>query len=106
MMTAIKKPFAYLATMLRRLVKRGSAARPIDLSLAKVVIAPGDTLLVTCDRFLAKEQAEQIKATSPHLCPASRSRFCAAVSAPLPSSPEAKGRGLSKVGANLFSDTD
>ncbi|MBD8654133.1 hypothetical protein IFT68_00645 [Oxalobacteraceae sp. CFBP 13730] len=36
-------------------------ARPIDLSLAKVVIAPGDTLLVTCDRFLTKEQAEQIK---------------------------------------------
>lgn len=61
MMTAIKKPFAYLATMLRLLVKRGSVARPIDLSLAKVVIAPGDTLLVTCDRFLTKEQAEQIK---------------------------------------------
>jgi len=62
MMTAIKKPFAYLATMLRRLVKRGSVARPIDLSLAKVVIAPGDTLLITCDQRLTKEQVEHIKA--------------------------------------------
>jgi len=61
MMTAIKKPFAYLATMLRLLVRPGSVARPIDLSLAKLVIAPGDTLLITCDRFLTKEQAEQIK---------------------------------------------
>jgi hypothetical protein len=62
MMTAIKKPFAYLATMLKRLVKPGSAARPIDLSLAKVFIAPGDTLLITCDQRLTKEQVEQIKA--------------------------------------------
>ena len=62
MKTAIKKPFAYLATMLRLLVKRGSAARPIDLSLARVVIAPGDTLIITCDRLLTKEQVEQIKA--------------------------------------------
>jgi hypothetical protein len=62
MKTAIKKPFAYLATMLKRLVKPGSAARPIDLSLAKVVIAPGDTLLITCDQRLTKEQVEHIKA--------------------------------------------
>lgn len=62
MTTAIKKPFAYLATMLRLLVKRGSADRPIELSLARVAIAPGDTLIITCDQFLTKEQVEQIKA--------------------------------------------
>jgi len=48
--------------MLKLLVKPGSVARPIDLSLAKVVIAPGDTLLVTCDRSLTKEQHEHIRA--------------------------------------------
>lgn len=48
--------------MLRRLVKPGSVAHPIELSLAKVVIAPGDTLLITCDQRLTKEQVEHIKA--------------------------------------------
>ena len=47
--------------MLRLLVKPGSVARPIEVSLTKVSMAPGDTLLITCDRFLTKEQAEQIR---------------------------------------------
>jgi hypothetical protein len=49
--------------MLRLLVKPGSVARPIEVSLAKVSVGPGDTLLITCDRLPTKEQAEQLKAT-------------------------------------------
>lgn len=55
--------------MLRLLVKRGSVARPIDLSLTKVVIAPGDTLLITCDQHLTKAQVEQITSNFPTLLP-------------------------------------
>jgi len=61
MKTAIKKLYASLAMTLSRLVKPSSAARPIDLALARVRILPGDTLVITCDRFLLKEQVEQIK---------------------------------------------
>lgn len=43
------------------LVKPRTAVRPLELSIAKIAIAPGDTVVITCDRFLTKEQVEHIK---------------------------------------------
>ena len=81
-------------------------ALPVDLSLARVVIAPGDMLIITCDQLLTKEQVEQIKANVAKPLPDVKVavlcgglRAAAVLARP-------RGRGADKVWNPLQSDTD
>lgn len=48
--------------MMRRAhVKQGSAPQPVELNLASVTIKPGDTLVITTERFLTADQHASIK---------------------------------------------
>ena len=48
--------------MLRLRARPSSAVHPIDLAIAKVSLAPGDTLLIASANWLTKEQVQQIRA--------------------------------------------
>ena len=62
MTTAIKKLFAYLATIAKPRSKQSSVARDIELQVARLTLQPGDAVVISTESHLTRDQAEQIRA--------------------------------------------
>jgi hypothetical protein len=62
MMTAIKKLFAYLATIAKPRSKQSSVARDIELQVARLTLQPGDAIVISTEGHLTRDQVDQIRA--------------------------------------------
>ena len=69
MKIAIKKLFAYLATMPRLRAKPSSALEALDMRVARLTLQPGDAVVISSDRHLNREQADQIRALTDRALP-------------------------------------
>ena len=61
MKTAIKKLFAYLATIAKPRSKQSSVARDIELQVARLTLQPGDAIVISTSSHINREQADQIR---------------------------------------------
>lgn len=47
--------------MLSQLVKPSNGLRALDMQVARLTLQPGDAVVISTDRFLNREQADQIR---------------------------------------------
>jgi hypothetical protein len=62
MTTAIKKLFAYLATIAKPRSKQSSVAQDIELQVARLTLQPGDAIVISTKSHLDRQQADHIRA--------------------------------------------
>ena len=62
MTTAIKKLFAYLATIVKQRSKPSSVVRDIEAQVARLTLQPGDAIVISTENHLTSDQADQIRA--------------------------------------------
>jgi hypothetical protein len=62
MTTAIKKLFACLATIVKQRSKPSSAVPDFAAQVARLTLQPGDAIVISTEKHLTRDQAEQIRA--------------------------------------------
>gem|GEM_PF-3686341 len=55
--------------MLSQLVKPGSGLQALDMQVARLTLQPGDAVVISTDRHLNREQANQIRALTDRALP-------------------------------------